>query len=199
MGVPGWLLKVVMGFLEERELILKYKGYCSTRKALPGGSPQGTRLGLFLFLILINAAGYKHLEKNTGLHITQNLHKRKPIKNIHLKYIDDLSLAEALNLKESLVDNPDINPPRPFTFHDRTNQILPPGACQLQEQLNNLQEYCQDNQMKINKSKCKVMIFNPHRKYAYTRISGPYGPLEILAPAGGSPASPISDFASLAS
>ena len=165
--MPGWLLKAAIGFLEERELILKYKGYCSTRKALPGGSPQGTRLGLFLFSILINAAGYKHLEKNTGLHITQNLHKRKPIKNIHLKYIDDLSLAEALNLKESLLENPDINPPRPFTFHDRTNQILPPGACQLQEQLNNLQEYCQDNQMKINKSKCKVMIFNPHRKYAY--------------------------------
>ena len=26
MGVPGWLLKIVMGFLEERELILRYKG-----------------------------------------------------------------------------------------------------------------------------------------------------------------------------
>ena len=121
---------------------------------------------MFLFLILIIAAGYKHWKKNTDLHITQNLHKRKPIKNIHLKYIDDLSLAEALNLKESLVGNLDLNPPRPFTFHKSTNQILPPGACQLQEQLNNLQEYCQDNQMKINKSKCKVMIFNPHRKYA---------------------------------
>ena len=47
MGVPGWLLKVVMGFLKERELVLKYKGYWSSRKALPGGSPQGSRLGLF--------------------------------------------------------------------------------------------------------------------------------------------------------
>ena len=63
MGVPGWLLKVVMGFLKERELVLRYKGHCSSRKALPGGSPQGTRLGLFLFLILINAAGYTNLEK----------------------------------------------------------------------------------------------------------------------------------------
>ena len=64
MGVPGWLLRVVMGFLEERELILRYKGGCSSKKSLPGGSPQGTRLGLFLFLILINAAGFNQVEKN---------------------------------------------------------------------------------------------------------------------------------------
>ena len=166
MGVPGWLLRIVMGFLEERELLLKYKGYCSTRKALPGGSPQGTRLGLLLFLILINAAGYKYLEKNIGGHITQNIQKRKPLKNIHLKYIDDLSLAEAINLKEKLITNPDTNPPRPFTYHDRTNHRLPPGACQLQEQLDELQTYCQDNQMKMNGSKCKVMIFNSLRRYA---------------------------------
>ena len=86
--------------------------------------------------------------------------------DIHLKYVDDLSLAEALNLKECLVENPDPNPPRPFTFHERTNQALVPGACQLQDQLNKLQKYCQENQMVINNKKCKVMIFNPHRKYA---------------------------------
>ena len=166
MGVPGWLLKVVMGFLKERELVLKYKGYCSSKKALPGGSPQGTRLGLFLFLILINAAGYKYLEKYTGVQITQNINKRKPIRNIHMKYIDDMSLAEAVNLKESLVENKDHNPQRPFTFHERTNHRLPPGAYKLQEQLNNLQLYCEENQMKINRNKCNVMIFNPHRKYS---------------------------------
>ena len=63
MGVPGWLLRIVMGFLTERELIVRYRGKHSNRKWLPGGSPQGTRLGLFLFLIPINAAGYEILEK----------------------------------------------------------------------------------------------------------------------------------------
>jgi hypothetical protein len=66
MGVPGWLLNIVIGFLTDRELILRYKGGCSSRKAMPGGGPQGTKLGLFLFLILINAAGYPHLEKLLG-------------------------------------------------------------------------------------------------------------------------------------
>ena len=68
MGVPGWLLRIVIGFLTEREMVLRYKGGCSGKKPLPGGGPQGTRLGLFLFLILINAAGYKYkdLEHNIG-------------------------------------------------------------------------------------------------------------------------------------
>ena len=58
MGVPGWLLNIVMGFLTDREMVIRYKGGCSSKKALPGGGPQGTRLGLYLFLILINAAGF---------------------------------------------------------------------------------------------------------------------------------------------
>ena len=57
MGVPGWLLSIIIGFLTNRELILRYKGGQSDRKRLPGGSPQGTRLGMFLFLIMINIAG----------------------------------------------------------------------------------------------------------------------------------------------
>ena len=40
MGVPGWLLRIVMGFLTERELIVRYKGRISGRKMLPGGGPQ---------------------------------------------------------------------------------------------------------------------------------------------------------------
>ena len=59
LGVPGWLLQIVIGFLEDRELEVKYKDEKSGRKKLPGGGPQGTILGMFLFLILINAAGFR--------------------------------------------------------------------------------------------------------------------------------------------
>ena len=64
MGVPGWLLRIIIGFLTERELIVRFKGVCSSRKSLPGGGPQGTRLGVFLFLILTNATGYGELEQH---------------------------------------------------------------------------------------------------------------------------------------
>ena len=111
MGVPGWLLKVVMGYLTERELIVNYKGNQSNRKWLPAGSPQGTLLGLFLFLILINAAGYDELEKQLGDHISKKLNKRKIIPNIHLKFVDDLTMVEAINVKGSVIPNPDPNQP----------------------------------------------------------------------------------------
>ena len=166
MDVPGWLLKIVMGFLTEREMILKYKGGCSTKKSLPGGSPQGTRLGLLLFLILINAVGYENLEKNMGGKITENLKKRTPVPYSHMKYVDDLSLLQSLNLKEILLPNPVCDPARPLAYHDRTNHVLPTESLTLQDQLHKLDNYCQENEMKINIKKCKVMIFNPHRNYA---------------------------------
>ena len=163
MGVPGWLLRIVAGFLKEREMILRYKGRNSGRKQLPGGGPQGTKLGLFLFLILINAAGLGYLEKQIGKQITGRLCKRKPIENIHLKYVDDLSIAQSINLKECLITN--TNPIRPFELHDQTNHVLPRDSYSLQQQLNKLVEYSKTHEMKINEKKSKVMIFNTRKKY----------------------------------
>ena len=107
LGVPKWLLKIVISFLSEREMIVRYKGHKSAKKSLPGGTPQGTRLGMFLFLILINFAGFPNQEINTGREITRLRSKRKPILKTHMKYIDDISLAVSLNLKENLVHNTD--------------------------------------------------------------------------------------------
>ena len=36
LGVPGWLLKIVMGFLENRHLEVFFKGMKSDRQYLPG-------------------------------------------------------------------------------------------------------------------------------------------------------------------
>ena len=45
MGVPAWLLKIVMSFLEGRSMVVRYQGATSSPRALPGGGPQGTLLG----------------------------------------------------------------------------------------------------------------------------------------------------------
>ena len=167
MGVPGWLLRIIIGFLSNRELILRYKGLTSNRKRLPGGGPQGTRLGLFLFLILINAAGFGVLQKHTGEHINTPMNRRTPIPHIHMKFVDDMTLATAINLKKVLIPNTDPNPPRPLAFHDRTEHVLPNEQCRLQEELNNLKDYADMNQMVINEDKTKVMIFNTGRAYDF--------------------------------
>ena len=108
--------------MTNREIIVRYKGGSSGRKAMPGGTPQGTILGLFLFLIIVNSAGYQQLEKNIGSKITLSLNKRSPIPYYHMKYIVDLSLVKSINIHDSLITNP--NPTHPVTYRNRTYQIL---------------------------------------------------------------------------
>ena len=112
MGTPGWLLKLVIAFLEDRRIVLNHKGCTSKEENLPGGGPQGTKLGLYLFLILINKAGFKPSQicKNIGEHVTK--HKRTPIMRTQEKYVDDMTQCAAINLKEKTVlrTNPTILP-----------------------------------------------------------------------------------------
>ena len=97
MGVPGWLLKIVIAFLSDRMMQVKYKGKVSGVKSLPGGGPQGTLLGLLLFIVLINDVGFKGQENNAGDIITSK-RNMKAANEIHLKYVDDMTLAEAIDL-----------------------------------------------------------------------------------------------------
>jgi hypothetical protein len=159
MGVPGWLLRIVIAFLSDRELIVKYKNGQSGRKYLPGGSPQGTRLGMFLFLILINFAGlnFEEMEDNIGKLVTKPLPKRRPMEKIHMKYVDDLSLAVSINLKDNLVPNPEVNPQRPLSYHERTQHILPGTRNMIQQEFDNLKEFASQHEMVINGEKTKAM------------------------------------------
>ena len=134
---------------------------------MPGGGPQGTVLGMLLFLILINKAGFAEDNRNFGDRFTKVVNARNAIKNMHLKYVDDLTLAEAINLKNALIVENEMNRERPLRYHDRTEHLLPAGASQVQQQLSDLQEYAEANSMKINQGKTKVMLFNNARKYDF--------------------------------
>ena len=57
------------------------------------------------------------------MHITQKLSARKPIKNLHLKYFDDLSQLEAINLKKCLKKD-QTNLQFPLNYHNRTGHVL---------------------------------------------------------------------------
>ena len=182
LGVPGWLLQIVKGFLENREMEVFFKGEKSGRKKLPGGGPQGTVLGMFLFLILINAAGFQEKIKNMGEIVTNPaINKRQPIKKIHMKWIDDMTAAESIHLKEKLIWN--TNPVQPLQYHERNGYYLPPEKSELQTLMNNLVAYTDHHQMELNEAKTKVILFNRATKYDFhpkITLQGDQTQLEVV-------------------
>ena len=73
----------------------------------------------------------------------------KHAKDMHALYIDDLSEAEAVELKKQLNSDPVIRP-SPLNYHERTHQIFPSEKNILQEHLNNVGKFTLENHMQIN-------------------------------------------------
>ena len=160
LGVPSWLLRIVMAFLTNRSMIVRYKGARSSQKSLPGGGPQGTLLGLLLFLVLINDVGFENQLNNTG-EMASSKQNMKEANKIHLKYVDDLLLAEAIDLKAKLVPS-ESDRPQPDCFHARTgHKLYSLVYTKLLDTEQYAEQYAEDNQMMINFKKTKLMLFNP--------------------------------------
>ena len=121
---------------------------------------------MFLFLILVNAAGFQDKILNMGDIVTNPaVNKREPIKRIHMKWIDDMTAAESIHLKENLISNP--NPVQPFQYHERHGYHLPPEKSELQTLLDGTITYTEQHQMKMNTMKTKVILFNKATKYDF--------------------------------
>ena len=119
-------------------MVVNDKGKTSSEMELPGGGPQGTIIALILFLVLINDLGFADQKNNVGEIITKV--KRTKIEgNIHLKYVDDFSLAETINLKKQLVKDP-----------SSSCQVLPSRNSQVFSQLLETRRYAETNLMKLN-------------------------------------------------
>ena len=78
---------------------------------------------------------------------------------------NDLSIAVTLDLKTNLIS--DDNMDRPLSYHNRTCHILPNENNPLIPQLQNIEQLCQENQMKINGDKTSIMLFNRSKTYDF--------------------------------
>ena len=119
MGVPAWLLRIVMSFLSDRTMVVRYKGATSSEKRLPGVGPQGTLLGLLLFIVLINDIGFSNQKNNVGDLITCKRILRSA-NQLHLKFVDDLTLAESLILRQNVKSSLVSEKPQPEQFQNRS-------------------------------------------------------------------------------
>ena len=132
----------------------------SAPKQLPGGGPQGAYLGGLIFIIKYNGA---FLRPPIPPLITGPVLKSKAVK---VKYIDDGTVATSINLKKCLINDP-ISRPRPLNYHERTEHILPPENNLLQYYLDDTEQFTNDNKMRINSNKSKVILFNKSKKWTF--------------------------------
>lgn len=159
--VPGWLMRIMMGYLSERKLKIHFKDGVSESASLPGGGGQGTLLGLWMFLLSVNAAGFSN-ESKINERIYQgkvNSLTRKPIKNSANKWIDDSTTAHVINMLEDLEKMAESELIRPVVHQERFENKLKAehGA---QNEINQVEEQADLNQMVLNEKKTKVMFFN---------------------------------------
>ena len=160
-GVPGWLLRILMSYLTERSMILRYKGAHSTRHLMPGGSPQGTLLGVLLYLVYVSDIGMDPPTPNPEIQGVIDLPSViSPSSNcndneIRLKYVDDLSLGEAINLNDKLHTN------------SQSEFFIPPDKSVLQKRLEHVNMAAITHEMKLNLNKTKIIPFNFTKKYTF--------------------------------
>ena len=99
-------------------------------------------------------------ENNLGELLTSKKNIRKA-NEIHLKFVDDLTIAEAIDLRKQLVKLPEESRVQPDTFHARTGHVLPLQNSKVHGQLTDLQKFSVENEMVMNLSKTKAILFNP--------------------------------------
>ena len=95
----------------------------STRD-LPGGFGQGVWLGGLLFIIKFNGAC---LRPPIPRPVSRN-------SSMQVKFIDDASQAASINLKKSLMPDPEERA-RPLNHHERKRMILKPEENIVQQEL----------------------------------------------------------------
>ena len=141
-------------------MFLTYKGAQSTEKLLPGGGPQGAFLGGIIFMLKFNGAFLRpSIPRQLVTPAVESLAEM-------VKYVDDGSVAVSINLKKCLKFD-QCKRPRPLGFRERTTQFLPRENNLLQYYLIDTEKFAFKNNMKINKNKTQVMIFNKSRKFDF--------------------------------
>ena len=80
---------------------------------------------------------------------------------IHLKYVDDLALAEAVHMKKQVGHVPRDTRPQPNDYRARTGHEFDVSTSEVSRELNKTNLYAKENGMKLNFAKTKLILFNP--------------------------------------
>ena len=151
-GVRKALIPRLINFFQDRKMQVKWQGLLSTVRALPGGGPQGCTTGLL---------EYKSQTNNNCDFVPPSL---------RYKWVDDLSILEMINLITAGISSYN------FKQHVASDvgvdqSYLPSININTQGYMDKIERWTNENQMKVNGKKTKLMIINFTRNYQIsTRI-----------------------------
>ena len=163
MKVPGWLLLILISYLTDRKMMMKFRGVLSSLHSLPGSSPQGTVLGVILFIIYFNGAALRpEIPRPSWPFFSKRNNDPVALK---MKFVDDLSIAAKVSLNDHLIE--DLNMEKPLTFDQRLETRIADSSNTLQMIVDHLQDFSNDRQMKVNSTKSCVMKICKSRTKAF--------------------------------
>ena len=150
LGVRPTLVPILISYLNERKMKVKFNGSKSETLSLIGGGPQGSLIGQIMYLVQSN----------------DNADCVSP--EDRLKYIDDLSILQIVTLAD-LVTN--------YNFSEHVasdigiDQLyLPASSYETQQQLDSISEWTDVNLMRLNEAKSNYMIFSRNKLNFSTRL-----------------------------
>ena len=149
MGVRPSIIPMLVIFFQDRKMQVKWHGKLSEVKQLNGSGPQGSSIGLLEYLA----------QSNDNANIVGQEDR--------FKFLDDLSILEAVNLLSVGISS--------YNIKQHVASDIPVGNGFIESSNLNTQSYidsiCQwttEKRMKLNFKKSNIMIFNPSRKYNFT-------------------------------
>ena len=176
LKVPMWLLRLISSYLEHRKMILRFRGCSSDPEDMPGGMPQGTLLGVILYILYINPVGFP---AEATIKISDKLHNYwhtledipDIIPNVDtlpgsmqsIKFMDDATIQEKVDLTNELATNLDRSGPLPFWelgTQQYDGKVLPHANSLLQKQIDNIKHLSDQREMSLNTQKTCLFIVN---------------------------------------
>ena len=150
MGVRPSLIPVLISYLSNRKMKIRFNGEESEFLDLIGGGPQGTLLGQIEYLIQSNSNADSISEEDI------------------FKYIDDMTILQLVCLSGLLID---------YNFKEHVasdipvdQKYLPPSSYKTQNQLDSIADWTRENLMQLNEKKCNYMIFSRAQEKFTTRL-----------------------------
>ena len=193
LKVPQWLLRLILSYLQNRKMILRFRKCCSDPLCLNGGCPQGTLIGVILYILYINPIGYPG---EITLQVSDVLHKywdhigsipdllpnskTLPLALNTAKYMDDATLQEAVDLNTSLASKLDRSGPLPWW--ESSGKLLPNQNTLLQSEIELIKQISDEREMVLNPDKTKLMIVNftkSHQFQSLLKVPGSSSPIEL--------------------